>query len=957
MGMGLAICGPEGFRYNTPRMKNTWPAFTSRQSISQRQRDGLSICFLWLLLAVLLGKALLPNWVLLPLDIVNQAVPPWQEPNELVDVHNPLLEDAVFYIYPVKVWTAAQVRQGNLPLWSDQLFGGYPAIYDTQAGLFYPLSVLYYVLDSATAVDLTIFLQMGLGATFMFLYLRQLRLRRLAAVLGAILFVGNGLMVVWLEWQVVHAAIIWLPLALWAVERQWSMVNGQWLMVNGQPISYLQSTISTPQSPIFSCLFAVAFALPWLGGHWNWALYVSMTAVLYLLWRVWPLIRRSLRRGLTALLLPLGLGVGLALVQVLPAFDFLRQSHRQPLTWAESQQYGLLNRLVALVMPDFFGTPLAGNWWGFDNYNETALYVGIVSLLLVAAAVALGRRRGVTRFWLAWGGLGLLWSLGAPAYGMLYVLPVFNGLLPSRAIILFVVATAVLAAIGLDCLLEKYAERQSVRWLAGGAGLLVALAAGYLFWYRGQVSWEFWQRPLLTFLVLLLLSALLLLARQRRLLPGNLFGGLVILLLLGDLWWAGHDYNTLSPVSELFTPTETAEFLHALPETPRIVSLAEGVAYRPNTAMLDFVPGLSGYGPGIWQRLVDYLRVAEGGEVIRFGRVLLPLRAVDSPLLDGLGISYIVTTQEMWQDEGMAGGADTAVTSWQVITGEWERPLAVGTGGLFQVDVPVQLADSAEGSLTLRLFTADGGQELANHTLLTSDLSDDGWASFFFAPFPAEWGDTFLAKLSFTGSGEVQVGSTAVGEWAFASYVKAQPGLVHLAGKTRVFRNEGNLGRAFVVPAAHIAESPEAALASVQNFADELDQVVVLELEGKPEPPPTSGVGRVPGVVAITQARLNEVVLQAEMAVPGFVVLADAYDVGWQATVDGQITAVYRANTVVRAVYVPAGSHEIVFRYRPLPFWVGAAGSGLALLGLVVLGVKLVRKRPLGNGRFLTTTS
>jgi len=270
------------------------------------------------------------------------------------------------------------------------------------------------------------------------------------------------------------------------------------------------------QSPISICLFAIAFAMPWLGGHWNWALYVSMTAVLYLLWRLWPLIRRAPRQGIHGVLLPLGLGVGLALVQILPAFDFLRRSHRQPLTWAESQQYGLLNRLVALIMPDFFGTPLAGSWWGFDNYNETALYVGIVTLLLLAAAFALGRRRPVTRFWLAWGGLGLLWSLGAPAYGMLYVLPVFNGLLPSRAVILFVVAAAVLAAIGLDCLLEAPAARQRTRWLAVGVGLLAALAAIYLLWYRGQVAREFWERPLLIFLVLLLLSTLLLLLRQRR---------------------------------------------------------------------------------------------------------------------------------------------------------------------------------------------------------------------------------------------------------------------------------------------------------------------------------------------------------------------------------------------------------------------------------------------------------
>lgn len=233
----MAICDQRRFGYNTLAMMTAQRRRHHKRRTHltpghERRRDGLSIAVLWLLLALLLGKALLPDWVLLPLDIVNQTIPPWQPPDEAAVVHNPLLEDAVFYIYPVKTWTAAQVRQGELPLWSDQLFGGYPAIYDTQAGLFYPLSLLYYWLDGATAVDLTIFLQMGLGATFMFLYLRRLGLRRPAAILGAVVFIGNGLMVVWLEWQVVHAAIIWLPLALWAVERfvasyQLSVANPQ----------------------------------------------------------------------------------------------------------------------------------------------------------------------------------------------------------------------------------------------------------------------------------------------------------------------------------------------------------------------------------------------------------------------------------------------------------------------------------------------------------------------------------------------------------------------------------------------------------------------------------------------------------------------------------------------------------------------------------------------------------
>lgn len=95
--------------------------------------------------------------------------------------------------------------------------------------------------------------------------------------------------------------------------------------------------------------------------------------------------------------------------------------------------------------------------------------------------------------------------------------------------------------------------------------------------------------------------------------------------------------------------------------------------------MLDFIPGLSGYGPGVRERIVDYLRVAEEGEVIRFGRVLLPLRAMDSPLLDVLGVSHIVTTHRKCEDKAVAGWSDTAMITWQLRGGmetavsRWQR--------------------------------------------------------------------------------------------------------------------------------------------------------------------------------------------------------------------------------------------------------------------------------------------
>lgn len=64
----------------------------------------------------------------------------------------------------------------------------------------------------------------------------------------------------------------------------------------------------------------------------------------------------------------------------------------------------------------------------------------------------------------------------------------------------------------------------------------------------------------------------------------------------------------------------------------------------------------------------------------------------------------------------------------------------------------------------------------------------------------------------------------------------------------------------------------------------------------------------------------------------GWLVTADTWYPGWEVTVDGTSTHILRANDLFRAIAVPAGSHTIVFRYRPRSYLLGALISGLALL-------------------------
>ncbi len=67
--------------------------------------------------------------------------------------------------------------------------------------------------------------------------------------------------------------------------------------------------------------------------------------------------------------------------------------------------------------------------------------------------------------------------------------------------------------------------------------------------------------------------------------------------------------------------------------------------------------------------------------------------------------------------------------------------------------------------------------------------------------------------------------------------------------------------------------------------------------------------------------------------------LSDQYYPGWQATIDGQPTEIVRADTVFRAVCVPAGDHTVRFEYEPTSLYAGVAVSGFGWLSLLVASV------------------
>lgn len=155
---------------------------------------------------------------------------------------------------------------------------------------------------------------------------------------------------------------------------------------------------------------------------------------------------------------------------------------------------------------------------------------------------------------------------------------------------------------------------------------------------------------------------------------------------------------------------------------------------------------------------------------------------------------------------------------------------------------------------------------------------------------------------------------------------------IHGGPSALIYEDPGALPRAYLVGGARVTDDPEGALAILADPGfDPTTEVVVHE----PPPIPLPG-GAVSGEARIVDWTPDEVRIAVRSDGPALLVLADNYYPGWEAHVNGDAVPILRANHTFRAIAVPAGEHQAVFRFRPTPMWIGfwiyLAGM-LALLG------------------------
>jgi hypothetical protein len=242
--------------------------------------------------------------------------------------------------------------------------------------------------------------------------------------------------------------------------------------------------------------------------------------------------------------------------------------------------------------------------------------------------------------------------------------------------------------------------------------------------------------------------------------------------------------------------------------------------------------------------------------------------------------------------------------------------------------------------------------------------SASGWLETLRPPAGARWGLFGSYDGEFTGLGSrwaAPVTEAVWSHWGTADGVK----LLRI----------GNVGIVLYVgrdhpPGLEVVESRRTAYAcplQVLRVPDPLPRAYVVGRE-RPLAPESDGVAALldPGfdprrevlvvgartdgsgatgpawIVARTATSLD---VEADLRAPGTLVVVEAFDRGWRASVDGVEAPVLRANALFRAVRLAGGHHRIRFEYQPLAARLGVSVSAAGTLAALALGLVLWRRR------------
>ncbi len=587
-------------------------------------------------------------------------------------------------------------------------------------------------------------LHLAWGGLGMQRLLRTLGIRQRGQIVAGLAFGLGGYLVARGSFFPMIWAAAWLPWILTGVE------------------SLLQAT-DVRQRIITRLKISLYIAMMLLAGHAQVAWYALLFAGLWTVIRAWQTGKLKVTARAVGIFAVCGLSaILLSAVQLLPTAEYLLQSQRAAAyDYQTAMVYSFSPlRLLGLLIPDLFGNPGYGDFYGYATYWEDAIYIGLIPFILALTTlgwvVKKGSRshglRGTTIYLWAAAGIGTLLALGSntPVFPWLFRnVPTFEMFqAPARWMIWPAVALPILAGFAADRWTQPQTKGRVVLNLAVFGGLILATAG----WLGGKAVPQA-EPGLIRGMILFGLAAAVSAFIARRIPTEGKLGGWGItagLWIILDLLVAQAILNPTIPANTLNTAHSQIEQINKIRSGGRIwidpqveyeIKFnqlfdfkdfrhgADGAAIResllPDLNLLDRIPLVNNFDPLLPERYATWLEWMESAK---------PPLAQNWLALAGTGAELVIEAQGK-QPPTLVPLAARPRVGWadcieragspQVAFAAVNQRLATGLDmNCFVVDGDLPLTSlhphAGEGTVTIL-------EESPNRLLISANSTADGW--------------------------------------------------------------------------------------------------------------------------------------------------------------------------------------------------------------------------------------
>jgi hypothetical protein len=352
--------------------------------------------------------------------------------------------------FPYRFSLGEALRSGQWPLWVREIYGGFPLLARSEAGVCYPINIVLFGLFSPyVALNLTILLIVVTAGVGMYFYAREIGASHLASILGGAAFGFSGYLMSHLKHLSMANGASWLPVGLFLLERAIKQNSYRSLLWFGVVFG-LQHLAGNAQTAYYAgVLYALYFALRFLNNLKESKPAAKKSVAL-------RGVRSAFKSGLTwSFIGMLILATLLAAIQLIPTYELVSFTQRAGgVTFEYASNYAYdLRDFWTFFYP--FSNGDIGNltYTGKGVFWEDYGYVGVVTLLLAIYATVRCWKSWHVRFFSICAVVSYILVLGpaTPLYKIVfdYVPGVSYFRFPTRLLLVTDLSLVALAALGL----------------------------------------------------------------------------------------------------------------------------------------------------------------------------------------------------------------------------------------------------------------------------------------------------------------------------------------------------------------------------------------------------------------------------------------------------------------------------------------------------------------------------